>query len=251
MSSSASLYGKGFFTTIAINEGVPLLWEKHWRRLSHDALRLKIDLSEHTEESSLKTLLEKLTAGGLGDGRARLTFYDNTPNAIWPDGPCGGIVLEVITGERRSVPEEFRLTVSKYAVNTRSPLVGVKSCNYLAETMALDEAKGRGFHEAVRLNERGRITGGCMSNIFWLSGEKLYTAALSTGCLAGTTREYVLENMECIEVEADASELASADAIFLTSAGLGVVRVSEFEGRKLEGGQHPIMGLWPPRDDSR
>lgn len=148
-----------------------------------------------------------------------------------------------MTGDLRPVPEEFRLTVSPYTVNSCSPLVGVKSCNYLENLLAIDEAKKRGFHEAIRVNERGFVTGGCMSNIFWLKDEVLYTPSLSTGCLAGTTREFVLESMECREVGIVIDGLNKAEEIFLTSAGLGVARVAEFEGRPLQKSDHPILTL--------
>ena len=87
--------------------------------------------------------------------------------------------------------------------------------------------------EAVRVNERGLITGGCMSNIFWLKDEVLYTPSLATGCLAGTTREFVLENVECREVEVRIDEIEKSEAIFLTSAGVGIRQVNSFDGDTL------------------
>jgi len=53
--------------------------------------------------------------------------------------------------------------------------------------------------------------------------------------------------MECEEVEATIEELKTADEIFLTSAGLGVVQVEEFEGRELQRNDHTIMKLLPSR----
>ncbi len=84
-----------------------------------------------------------------------------------------------------------------------------------------------------------------MSNIFWLAGESLSTPALSTGCLPGTTREFVMERMDVTEVEAGVDELGMADAIFLTSAGLGVVAVDEFDGSAMPQTDHLIQRLIP------
>jgi branched-subunit amino acid aminotransferase/4-amino-4-deoxychorismate lyase len=55
----------------------------------------------------------------------------------------------------------------------------------------------------------------------------------------------VLENSDCDEVEVGLEELRSADEIFLTSAGIGIVQVAEFEGRKLKRNMHPIMRVLP------
>src|SRR5205085_7270766 len=106
-----------------------------------------------------------------------------------------------------------------------------------------EEIRTRSFHEAVRLNERGEVASACMSNIFWLSEKKLYTPELSTGCLPGTTREFVLENLECKEVSAGIDALMDAESVFLTSAGLGIAKVSEIDGKKFEITNHPITKL--------
>jgi branched-subunit amino acid aminotransferase/4-amino-4-deoxychorismate lyase len=111
--------------------------------------------------------------------------------------------------------------------------------------MSLEAAKARGFHEAIRINERGQVTSACMANVFWLKDEQLFTPAISTGCLPGTTREFVMENLQVNEVEAGIDGLKSADAIFLTSAGLGVVGVDEFDGRAMKRVEHDLLDLVP------
>ena len=111
--------------------------------------------------------------------------------------------------------------------------------------MSYEEARGRGFGEALRLNERGHVASACMANVFWEKDGKLFTPSLSTGCLPGTTREFVLENFECEEVESGIEVLNSADRIFLTSAGLGVAAAAEFDARELDTSDHPLLGLIP------
>lgn len=245
VSSSAALFGKGIFTTIAIYKSTPFLWEKHWRRLIDNAAVADIDLSEHDAESVAEKLRELIVKNSIVNGRARITFFDESESPIWSESSERKTALSIITNDLRPIPKEFKLTVSPYLVNSTSPLAGVKSCNYLENILAMDEAKARGFHEAVRVNERGEITSGCMSNVFWLKAGKLYTPSLETGCLAGTMREFVMDNLECEEVNEDSKALDTADEMFLTSAGIGLVQVSEFDGRKLEKRQNPILNLLP------
>lgn len=242
--TNAGLYGSGIFTTIAIRNGGPLFWDKHWRRLTHNAAQVGIDLSGHSEQSTCSTLEGSILEQGTVDGRLRITFTDDRPSEIWPESEPEQLTsLYVIVGENHLVQSPFRMTISPYPVNSRSPLAGVKSCNYLENILAINEAKERGFHEAVRINEWGHVTGGCMANVFWLKGDRLYTPALSTGCLAGTTREFVLENIECDQVEAGLDELTNAEAVFLTSAGLGVIRADILDGRAMPAGVHAIQQL--------
>jgi branched-subunit amino acid aminotransferase/4-amino-4-deoxychorismate lyase len=233
LTTNASLYGKGVFTTIAIIEGGPFLWEKHWRRLADNAAKLGVDISEFDEAEVLKGLAEEVEKSGLVNGRARITFSDESQTEIWSRDSAKKTSLSIITAGPRKIPENFKLTVSPHCISTTSPLAGIKSCNYLEQLMAYDEAKNRGFDEAIRLNERGELTSACMANLFWLKNERLYTPSLTTGCLAGTTREFVLEKLECAEVEADLTELNEAEAVFLTSAGIGIAAVGAFNGTRL------------------
>jgi branched-chain amino acid aminotransferase len=244
MISSAGLYGKGIFTTVAVREGKLFLWEKHWRRLIQNAETVGL-LTEGLNEGDLSaSLLELIAANDLHSGRARITLFDGRAPAIWATADDRELIVSVITGDRHIRQGPFRVAMSTYDTNSRSPLSGVKSCNYLDNILAIGAANKFGFCEAIRLNERGHITSGCMSNVFWKRSDKWYTPSLSTGCLAGTTREHVLENIECEEVEAKAGELDGVDAIFMTSAGIGVCKVAEFNSRMLSTSDVPVH-LWP------
>ena len=229
--SSAAIYGKGVFTTVAIKEKKVFLWEKHWRRLNDNALKIGIDLSEFSEKFLTRALDRLIEKNGIEDARARITFFDEGASRIWNFETGRKTSVLITTADMREVPENLRLTISPFLVNSTSPLAGVKSCNYLENILAIEEARRRGFDEAVRLNERGEIVSACLANIFWRKDGKLFTPSLTTGCLSGTMREFVLENETGVETKADLETLENADEIFLTSAGLGMCRVSEFKVR--------------------
>ncbi len=242
-SSNASLYGKGIFTTIAVRGSKPLLWDKHWARLGRDAARVGVDLSGFSETVVLSELKKEIATSGISDGRARITFLDQRSSDIWPVGSSQNTSMSILVGERRPLPAKFSITASPYRVNTYSPLVGVKSCNYLENLLGIEEARGRGFHEAIRINHQGEIVGGCMSNIFWLKQGKLWTPHLDTGCLPGTTREYILDKLDCEETRQPIDTLVNAESIFMTSAGLGIVEVHDLDNRVFEPSHHSILQI--------
>jgi branched-subunit amino acid aminotransferase/4-amino-4-deoxychorismate lyase len=244
--SNIFLYGKGVFTTVAIRSQMPLLWEKHFLRLRRDLCAIGLNETEISQESLFDKLTKELEANSIFSGRARITVSDETQSRIWCGDPAEQISVQLIVAEARPVPPDLSVGISPYPVNSLSPLAGVKSCNYLEQLMSKTEAEGRGFEEAIRLNERGDVTSGCMSNVFWLRNGEMFTPSLKTGCLPGTTREYVIENLDCYEVEVGIEELRRADTIFLTSAGLGIVEVAGFEDNRLLRSRHPITSLWPP-----
>jgi len=222
--TSAALYGRGIFTTVAIYNSKPFLWEKHWRRLIENSQKIGIYLSEFSEQSVENQLSEIIRKNNFTRGRARLTFFDESQASVWQANSERKTNLLIQTGDFRNLNNSLRLTVSPFRVNSTSPLVGVKSCNYLENILAFEAAKNRGFDEAIRLNEKDEIVSACLANLFWKKNVGIFTPSLETGCLKGTTREFVLENFSVEERKAKLDELEKADEIFLTSAGIGVVK---------------------------
>lgn len=224
--SSAALYGKGVFTTVAIYNSEPFSWEKHWQRLIENSDKIGINLSGFPQKFVKNSLSEIVTENNLRRGRARITFFDESVN-FWRENLNTGTNLLIQTANFREIKNELNLTVSPFRVNSTSPLVGVKSCNYLENILALEDAKARGFDEAIRLNERDEIVSACLANIFWVKNGAIFTPSLAAGCLKGTTRSFVLENFAVEERRADLTELKVADEIFLTSAGIGIAEAAK------------------------
>ncbi len=229
--SSAALYGRGVFTTIGIYDKRPFLWEKNWKRLSENAGKIGLDISEFTEDEVKSSLAGLIGKNQIKDTRARITFFDESASRAWQFGTNRKTSLLITTADLRQMPDFLRLTVSPFSVNSASPLAGVKSCNYLENFLALEEARKRGFEEAVRVNERGEIAGACMANIFWVKDGEIFTPSLETGCLPGTTREFMLEKFAVRQVKESLSKIIEADEIFLTSAGFGICP-ADFENFK-------------------
>jgi branched-subunit amino acid aminotransferase/4-amino-4-deoxychorismate lyase len=234
--SSAALYGSGVFTSIAVYNRKPFQWAKHWQRLTENAEKLNIRLpAELTEETVRNSLSELINQNNLTDGRARITFFDEAASEIWTFETERRTSLLMTTGEFRAASNELRLALSPYRINSKSPLAGVKSCNYLENLLALEEAKSRRFDEAIRLNERGEMASASMANLFWIKDETIFTPSLETGCLDGTTRSFVIALAKELGFEAYTTgehfdELRLADEVFITSAGIGIAGVRNVDG---------------------
>ncbi len=235
--TSATLYGRGVFTTLAVYRGRPFLWPEHWMRLVLHAERCGVRTTHFNEETVRRALDRLIAENELEEGRARVTLLVRPVRGVWQDRSAGGLETDLIimTGDLRPAPEEgLALTLSPYRLSTMSPLVGVKSVNYLEHVIAWEEAHARDFHEAVLLNERGEIMGASMANIFWVTHGTIHTPALATGALAGTTRARVIALAEelafpVVEGTYDTSHLGDADEIFLTSSAHGVGLVTTYD----------------------
>jgi branched-chain amino acid aminotransferase len=227
--SSAALYGKSIFTTLAVYDAKPFLWEKHWRRLQDTAAKLGIDLIEFRESRVKNALTEIIFLNNLKKGRARVTFFDESTGRIWNFDSKNKTSLLISTAASPPAKDGLRLTVSPFTINSKSPLAGLKSGNYTENLLALEKARSGGFDEAIRLNEKDEIVSAAMANVFWVKRKKIFTPPLETGCLAGTTRALLLENFPIEERSARLDELRRADEIFLTSAGIGVKSVQTID----------------------
>ncbi|MFZ0064506.1 MAG: aminotransferase class IV [Pyrinomonadaceae bacterium] len=238
--SSAMLYGRGVFTTVAIHKGKPFLWPDHWRRLLDHGARLNIDCSGCTEAGVGEAMRKLITVNNVGEGRARIILLARSGRDFWKTKAPGAkqTDLLIMTGEAQQVPAAgMTLAVSPYRLNTFSPLTGIRSLNYLEQVLSWEEAQAREFDEAVMLNERGEIAAATMANIFWVREGTVYTPALSTGAVAGVTRNALLrlaeaESIPVVEGVYELGDLVDADEIFLTSANLGVALVTTFDFRQ-------------------
>jgi len=238
--SSAMLYGRGVFTTVAIYHGQPFLWPEHWRRLKEDASKLSIDCTEANERNVGDALRKLIAVNRVKQGRARVILLARSGRDVWKTKKVGErkTDLLIMTGEPQKISSAgLSLAVSPYRHNTLSPLAGIKSLNYLDEVMAWEEAQAREFDEAVMLNERGEIVSATMASIFWMREGTLHTPNLSTGTLPGVTRAAVIDLatklfIPVIEGVYELSDLVEAEEIFLTSASYSVAPVTTFDFRR-------------------
>ncbi|QQS40735.1 MAG: aminotransferase class IV [Acidobacteriota bacterium] len=231
--SGSVLYGKGVFTTIALCGGEPFEWARHAKRLAKNSHILGLEIGPSAIEELLGSLRDLAARNESGEGKARITIFDPSAPELWGGGPARPCSVMIQTSERRPAQDPLSVAVSPFLLNSASPLAGLKTCNYLEPLLAKEEAFRRGFGEAVRLNEKGFVAGCCLANLFWVSraGGALRTPALSTGCLPGTIREYILERTDVEEAEIGLDELrADAEAMFVTSAVRGISPVFEVEG---------------------
>jgi branched-chain amino acid aminotransferase len=98
---------------------------------------------------------------------------------------------------------------------------------------ALAFAKARGATEAIFLNTADLLCEGTGSNVFVGIDGRLRTPPLSSGCLAGVTRDLLLEVTDAVEDDIPLSAFLAADEVFLTSTGRDVQPVHQVDDRRL------------------
>ena len=113
---------------------------------------------------------------------------------------------------------------------------------YVNSALAAQEARDRGFDEAIFLNEAGRVAEGSAMNIFLVRDGRLLTPDVSQGILEGITRDSIIRlARELLEVETDQrgvdrAELYVADEVFLAGTAAQIAPVTRIDGRIISTG---------------
>lgn len=183
--------GDGVFETCAVYEGQTFALTRHLRRLARSAAGLGLPAPDEDEvRAAARAVLEAAP----GAGRLRIT-YTGGP------GPLGSYrfapeeqrpTLVVLAGPATRA-EESRAVRVPWVRNERSAVAGLKTISYAENVVALAEALRQGADEAVLANTVGELCEGTGSNVVVERDGELVTPALSSGCLAGITRELLLE----------------------------------------------------------
>lgn len=208
--------GDGVFETLKLQQGVPFALTRHLRRLARSAAAMSIPLPP---PGVVEEAVEAVCATVDGPaGYLRITVTAGP-------GPLGSnrgdvsptLVVAVRPGEVRVDPTV--VLVVPWVRNERGALTGVKSTSYGENVVALVAAEEAGASEAVFANGRDELCEGTGSNVFVVLDGELVTPPVSSGCLAGVTRELLLEAGVGHERDVPMAALADATEMFLVSTG--------------------------------
>ena len=181
--------GDGAFETCTLVAGRVFALTRHLRRLEH-SLR-GIGLPDDVEPRVVEGVDAVLAAAGSLSGRLRITVT----SGAGPFGSARGSARPtvIVTAAPSVMAAEGRAVRSPWVRNERSAVAGLKTISYVDNVVALADARARGGDEALLANTVGELCEGTMSNVFVERGGELLTPPLGSGCLAGITRELVLE----------------------------------------------------------
>jgi branched-chain amino acid aminotransferase len=231
------LAGWGVFTTIRVSQGALFAWERHWARLSRDAERMNVAIPATASEIE-SGLLRLIEANGRADCTLRLVVVRNG-GGMW-EGPAGAGASDVIalTADSKLWGDSVRLAVQPNARFAANEFAGAKILSWAQNLTWAERAQKQGFDETVLLNERDQVAECTSANIFAVLDGAVYTPPLSDGCLAGITREVLLNEIQergirMAERSLSLDDLYRADEVFITSTTRDLLPVHEIGGRAL------------------
>lgn len=227
--------GDGVFETIKVVDGVSFALGRHLARLRRSAAGLGLPLPD---EAEVAKACEQIAAQGSGPGmyRLRVTYTGGVAPMGSGRGDAGPTLI-IALAPAAPQPPSTTVAVVPWPRNERGALAGLKTTSYAENVIALARAAELGATEALCADTRGRLCEGTGSNVFVVVGGRLLTPSTATGCLAGVTRDLVIEWCDAAEADVDLGVLETADEVFLTSTTRDVQAVSALvwdDGRRRE-----------------
>jgi branched-chain amino acid aminotransferase len=180
--------GDGVFETCAVLDGQAFALTRHLARLERSASGMGM---EGPDLQKVRDGVAAVLAATPDAGRLRITVTDGV-------GPLGsgrsdGPQTVVVAASAAGVVPTGRAARSPWTRNERGAVAGLKTTSYAENVVALADAIKKGADESVFANTKGDLCEGTGSNVFIELDGELVTPPLSSGCLAGITRELLLE----------------------------------------------------------
>jgi branched-chain amino acid aminotransferase len=250
--------GDGVFETLRVRRGVPIELDGHLRRLHAglDTLTIRLDWSDAEIAAAIA---ETVARNAPADAAVRVTVSRGAPEsrgllpAGWRDAHA---TLVVQAWPNAGVPAQvlergLRAIVSTARRDPSSPLAGVKTVSRAEYVWAKLEADRAGVDDAISLTLDGVVAEATTASLAVVMGSALRTPPLSTGVLAGTTRDWLLSadgaaaiGLDTGEAAFGLDELLGADEAILCSSVAGILPLVEIDGRPVGEGR---PGPWARR----
>ena len=135
-------------------------------------------------------------------------------------------------------------TISKWRKfsDLSTPTQAKMGGNYLNSILATQDAKQRGFDEAILLDQFGNVSEAPGENIFLVKNNRLVTPPLSSSALDGITRKSIITLAKDMKLKVKVrkvskKELKIADEIFLSGTAAEITPIIKIDRKKVGNGK--------------
>jgi len=217
-------YGYGLFETILVRAGVGIFIEAHLQRLNKGLHDIGINKKITVEEVQQSMLLLKCYNGAL-------KINVSEKQTIFSVRTIGYTAEHYEHGAKLKLSSVYR--------NPSSPLVYLKTMNYMDNILEMRKAKEEGWQDVLFTNYKGEICETAVGNIFFIKEGHVITPKLSSGLLNGIIRQWLMGTTEVIERVVLVDEIETMEGAFMTNSLLGIMKVSAIGNKTFE--SHDLM----------
>ncbi len=243
ISNRAFKFGDALFETMRCHKTRPLFFQDHYSRLLRGMAILQHSIASLPSMATFSGQIEKLIVRNriFYDARVRLTVFRREGGLYTPQDNSVGYLLEASPLKSKGYQlNESGLRIGVFSDfpkiwNPLSPFKTLAAAPYILG--GLHKTKNH-WDDCLITNNHEKLIEGISTNLFWVQEDKLYTPAVTSGCVEGIMRRQIfnfseLHSLKIHETEgALPDELLQAEEIFLTNAVTGVQWVVAFRDKR-------------------
>ncbi len=240
------LYGDGVFEGMRICAGHVLDLDQHLARLDASARAIELQIG-CTRDDLAEIVLATAAANASAESYVRLVVTRGTGLLGVDPSSCAQATVFCIVGTLQLYPKarsDAGIALATVSFRRPDPDIldpRVKSLNYLNNVLTKVAARRSGADEALVLNRRGLVAEASGANVFVRRADTLLTPPGTDGALEGITRARVVRlapelGLHVREQSLSRYDVLTADEVFLTGSGAGLVPVSSLDGQSLPRG---------------
>ena len=132
----------------------------------------------------------------------------------------------VTTRALESLSSPVRVVLTDATVDRSDPFLYHKTDRRVHYDEALKRARAEGYSEGIFRNDAGRLTEGCMTNLFIERDGIWTTPPVEEGLLPGVWREDYCRRMGALQRPITAEDLARADRVVIGNSVRGAIEVN-------------------------
>lgn len=244
--ASTDLYGQSLHYGYAVFEGIKAYKtasgtkifkaEEHFDRLKKSAELMMMPFS-CSSNKMIEITYELLEMNGLQNAYIR-PLVICSPNMSLSKGRKSQLVIEAWNWDNGYMADKMRVMTSSFErPNPKAFRIEAKvSGHYVNSILACQEAKDKGYDEALLLDSNGNVAESSGANVFFEKDGKLFTPAKGN-ILPGITRATVFEIAEqlgigCGEAVFTPEEMKGADAAFFCGTAAEIVALESLDDVK-------------------
>lgn len=241
--AKTDLYGQSLHYGYAVFEGIKsyktangtkiFKAEEHYDRLRKSAEAMHMPFHYSTEEM-VEATYKLLEINNLSNAYIR-PLVICSPNMSLSKGQKSYLVIEAWNWDNGYLANKLRIMTSSFQrPNPKAFKIEAKvSGHYVNSILACQEAKDKGFDEALVLDEKGNVAESSGANVFYEKDGKLYTPQKGN-ILPGITRATVFEICNQLGISYQEKlftpqEMQGADAAFFCGTAAEVVALESLD----------------------
>jgi branched-chain amino acid aminotransferase len=239
------LLGDGVFETLRTSNGRVFRLEGHVQRLEAGLRAVNLDGDLVGEfRQAVDALVHDGAAAFGGELYVRVMVSTGPMEDVLETGR--GVTVTGLCKKFKPYPMQYYsqgvdLVTSRERKDSRSALATIKTLSFLPYVTARREAHNATAHDALLLNEHGRVAEATTSNVFALFEGKVHAPGEAEGAIPGVTRAAVLELVRDagfpVVERLEVGTLRKAEEVWLTNTTGGIVPVRQVDEKRVGAGR--------------